>query len=235
MHTLLYVDDLLNVCISFDEITRARQIIEDMLLVVGIVHAPLKGCFDAPTQTLPDHLVFIISSFNWQMPSASAREEMLCAVQTGARAAFRSSQESTSRRFRPLVSLRGSSDILLASCTVGAHSSTRGLQCSRAVQTTVLPHSRSNRQIFYFDATSPSTQRKIFKSCGRRKPPSRSTLTHREGQAGTRYWNRPTSQRDRVQAGRFHKKCWRSSHSRSLESSQGVPSRFARERRHPVR
>ena len=70
MHTLLYVDDLLNVCISFDETTRARQIIEDMLLVVGIVHAPLKGCFDAPTQTLPDHLVFIISSFNWQMPSA---------------------------------------------------------------------------------------------------------------------------------------------------------------------
>ena len=62
MHTLLYVDDLLIACISFEEATRARQIIEDTLLAAGIVRAPLKGCFDTPTQTLSDHLVFIISS-----------------------------------------------------------------------------------------------------------------------------------------------------------------------------
>jgi hypothetical protein len=42
--------------------SRARQIIEDTLLAVDIVRAPLKGCFDSPTQTLPDHLGFIISS-----------------------------------------------------------------------------------------------------------------------------------------------------------------------------
>jgi hypothetical protein len=59
--TLLYVDDLLIVCSSFDEATRARQIIEDTLLAAGIVRAPLKGCFDTPTQTLSDHLGFIIS------------------------------------------------------------------------------------------------------------------------------------------------------------------------------
>jgi hypothetical protein len=59
---LLYVDDLLIACSSFEEASRARQIIEDTLLVAGIVRAPLKGCFDTPTQTLTDHLGFIISS-----------------------------------------------------------------------------------------------------------------------------------------------------------------------------
>jgi hypothetical protein len=62
IRTLLYVDDLLIACSSFEEATRSRQIIEDTLLSTGIVHAPLKGCFDTPTQTLTDHLVFIISS-----------------------------------------------------------------------------------------------------------------------------------------------------------------------------
>ena len=62
MRTLLYVDDLLIACSSFEEASRARLIIEETLLAAGIVRAPLKGCFDTPTQTLPDHLGFIISS-----------------------------------------------------------------------------------------------------------------------------------------------------------------------------
>jgi hypothetical protein len=62
MRTLLYVDDLWIACSSFEEVSRARQIIEDTLLTAGIVCAPLKGCFDSPTQTLPDHLGLIISS-----------------------------------------------------------------------------------------------------------------------------------------------------------------------------
>jgi hypothetical protein len=66
IHTLLYVDDLLIVCSSFDEETRDRQIIEDTLLTVGIVRETLKkkrgDCFGTPTQTLTDHLGFIISS-----------------------------------------------------------------------------------------------------------------------------------------------------------------------------
>ena len=33
-----------------------------MLLAAGIVRLSLKDCFDTPTQTLPDPLVFIISS-----------------------------------------------------------------------------------------------------------------------------------------------------------------------------
>jgi hypothetical protein len=41
MSTLLYVDDLLIVCSSFEEASRARQIIEDTLLAAGIVRAPL--------------------------------------------------------------------------------------------------------------------------------------------------------------------------------------------------
>ena len=62
MHTLFYVDDLLIACSSFEEASSTRQIIEDTLLAAGIVHAPLKGCFDTPTQTLSDHLGFIIST-----------------------------------------------------------------------------------------------------------------------------------------------------------------------------
>ncbi len=62
IRTLLYVDDLLIACSSFEEASRARQIIEDTLLAADIVRAQLKGCFDTPTQTLPDHLAFIISS-----------------------------------------------------------------------------------------------------------------------------------------------------------------------------
>jgi hypothetical protein len=62
MHTLLYVDDLLIACSSFEEASRVRQIIEDTLLDAGIVRAPLKGFFDTPTKTLSDHLGFIISS-----------------------------------------------------------------------------------------------------------------------------------------------------------------------------
>jgi hypothetical protein len=49
MRTLLYVDDLLIVCSSFEEVSRVRQIIEDtLLLAAGIVRAPLKGCFSDP-------------------------------------------------------------------------------------------------------------------------------------------------------------------------------------------
>ena len=62
MRTLFYVDDLLIVCSSFEEASRTRQIIEDTFLAADIVRASLKGCFDTPTQTLPDHLNFIIST-----------------------------------------------------------------------------------------------------------------------------------------------------------------------------
>ena len=61
MRTLLYVDDLLIACSFFEESSRARQIMEDTLLAAGVVRAPLKGCL-TPTQTLPDHLGFIIST-----------------------------------------------------------------------------------------------------------------------------------------------------------------------------
>jgi hypothetical protein len=71
IHTLLYVNDLLITCSSFEEVSRVRQIIEDTLLAAGKVRSSLKGCFDTPTQTLPDHLVFIISTLdkgNFRVP-----------------------------------------------------------------------------------------------------------------------------------------------------------------------
>jgi hypothetical protein len=62
MRTLLYVDDLLIACSSFEEASQARRIIEEKLLAADIVRAPLKGCFDTPLQTLTDHLGFSIST-----------------------------------------------------------------------------------------------------------------------------------------------------------------------------
>jgi hypothetical protein len=52
---------LLIACRSFDEATRARQIIEDTQLAADIFRASIKGCFNTPSQTLSDHLGFIIS------------------------------------------------------------------------------------------------------------------------------------------------------------------------------
>ena len=64
MRTLLYADDLLITWSSFEEASQARRIIEETLLAAGIVRAPLKGCFDKPSQTLPDHLGFSISTID---------------------------------------------------------------------------------------------------------------------------------------------------------------------------
>jgi hypothetical protein len=43
MHTLLYVDDLLIVCSSFEDASQTLRIIEETLPAAGIVRAPLKG------------------------------------------------------------------------------------------------------------------------------------------------------------------------------------------------
>ena len=80
MWTLLYFEDLLIACSSFEEGTRPRQIIEDTLLAAGIVRAPLKCCFDTPMQTLSDHLVFIISSIGKGVLRVPERRYMRCDV-----------------------------------------------------------------------------------------------------------------------------------------------------------
>jgi hypothetical protein len=64
MCTLLYVDDLLIVWNSFEEASQALRLIEETLLAAGIVRASLKGCFDTPLQTLPDHLDFNIATID---------------------------------------------------------------------------------------------------------------------------------------------------------------------------
>jgi hypothetical protein len=108
MRTLLYVDDLLIVCSSFEEASRSRQIIEDTLLTAGLlVRATLKGCFDTPTQTLTDHLGFIISSID--KGSLRVPERSFFALRRQARDVVRDRQESSFRRLRPpSVFLRGS-------------------------------------------------------------------------------------------------------------------------------
>ncbi len=88
MRTLLYVDDLLIACSSFEDVSQSRRIIEETLLSAGIVRAPLKGYFDTPLQTLPDHLGFSISTIVKRSPTGS-REEVLCAPPSSASAAFR--------------------------------------------------------------------------------------------------------------------------------------------------
>jgi hypothetical protein len=84
MCTLLYFDDLLIACSSFEEASRTRQIIEDTLLSAGIVRVPLKDCFDTPTQTLSNHLVFIISTLG--KVSLRVPEKRYCALRRQTRA-----------------------------------------------------------------------------------------------------------------------------------------------------
>jgi hypothetical protein len=43
IRTLMYFDDLLIVCSSFEEVSRVRKIIDDNLLTSGIVRASLMG------------------------------------------------------------------------------------------------------------------------------------------------------------------------------------------------
>ncbi len=62
MRTLLYVDDLLITCSSFEDASQEDRIIEETLLDTDIVRAPLKDCFDTPLQTLTDYLGFSIST-----------------------------------------------------------------------------------------------------------------------------------------------------------------------------
>jgi hypothetical protein len=64
MHTLMYVDDLLITCSSFEGVSRVSQLIEDTILTTGIVLTPVKGCLDTLTQTLTDRLDFIISTLD---------------------------------------------------------------------------------------------------------------------------------------------------------------------------
>ena len=79
MCTLLYVDDLLITSSSFDKTPRACQIIEDTLLATGILLASLKGCFDAPTQPLPDHRVSISPQLGKTLCECQRVDDLLCA------------------------------------------------------------------------------------------------------------------------------------------------------------
>jgi hypothetical protein len=129
IRTLLYVDDLLIAYSSFEEASRARQIIEDTFLTADIVRAPLKGCFDTPTQTLTDHLGFSLQHLlHGQRSPTGSRKEVLCVASSSARAALRVSQESSSRRLRPPSVFLRDIHLLLASGPAGSLSSPRSLQ-----------------------------------------------------------------------------------------------------------
>ncbi len=144
MRTLLYVDDLLIACSSFEEASRARHMIEDTLLAADLVRAPLKDCFDTPTQTLPDHLGFIISSIG--KGALQVPERRCFALRRQARVVVRGSQESSASSFRPPSAFLRGRHLLLASSSAGSLSSPRSLQRARAVQAKVFPLSSSCRQ-----------------------------------------------------------------------------------------
>jgi hypothetical protein len=144
MRTLLCVDDLLIACSSFEEASRARQIIEDTLLAAGIVRAPLKGCCDTPTQTLPDHLGFIISSIG--KGALRVPERRCVALCRPARALLFEAAKNRRLVDRPPSAFLRGSHFVLASSSAGSLSSPRSLQRARAVQVKIFPLSSSCRQ-----------------------------------------------------------------------------------------
>jgi hypothetical protein len=83
---------------------------------------------------------------HWQRSPTGSREEVLCAVSSSARAAFRDSQESSSRRLRPPSAFLRGSHLLLVSSSSDPLLSPRSLQRARAVQAKVFPLSNSCRQ-----------------------------------------------------------------------------------------
>jgi hypothetical protein len=142
MRTLLYVDDLLIACSSFEEPSSHHS-----------GNAPRRRHCPCATQVLfrfsdpdparplgPHHLL------HWQRSPAGSREEVLRTGASSARAALRRSQESSPCRLRPPSKFRGGSHVLLASSPLGSLSSQRSLQHARAVQAEIIPVSSSRRQ-----------------------------------------------------------------------------------------
>ena len=145
---------------------------------------------------------------HWESSPAGPREEMLRAASSSARAAFRGSQESSTRRIRPPSAFRGGSHLLLACNSAGSVSSQRSLQRARAVQVKIIPDSSSRRQpallaqLFRQETREPA--RAFFGQINHLLP---SSPTHRAPQAGTQCWSHPTRQRDRALDGGCRKKC----------------------------
>jgi hypothetical protein len=209
MRTLLYVDDLLIACSSFEEASRVRQIIEDTLLAAGIVRVSLKGCIDTPTQTLPDHLSFIISSTG--KGALRVPERRCFALCRQARALL--FEAANNRR---LVD----SDLLR--CFSGA--ATDSPACQRSRWLAFISEKSSTRKSSTSQDLSSLKQLSTTCSSGATFPPRTqrtgkssgqiihllpSTPTHRAPPAGVRCWSRPTRQRDRPLDGGRRKNCWK--------------------------
>ncbi len=204
MRTLLYVDDLLIACASFEETSRSRQMIEDTLLTADIVRAPLKGFFDTPTQTLTDNLGFIISSIGKGSLRVPERRCFPMCRQARALLFDQGRQESSSRRLRPPSAFLRGSHQFRWSAFISEKSSTRKSSSSQGL----FSHKQLSTTCF-FGATFPPRTPRTCKSFGQINHLLPSTPTHRAPLAGVRCWNRPSRQRDRALDGGRRKRCWK--------------------------
>jgi hypothetical protein len=185
MHTLLYVDDLLIVCSSFEGATHNRG------------NAPRCGHSPCATQGLVRALLFQQSHADPARPSGlhhlqhrqrsptCSREKVLRAASSSARAALRSSQESSSCRLRPPSVFLGCRHLLLArSSTDSLH--LRGVFTLRS--STSRDHSclKQPSTTCSFGATSRSRAQRTFKTYGQINHLLRFAPTHRAQQAWVR-------------------------------------------------
>ena len=206
IRTLFYVDDLLIASSSFDEETRTRQIIEDTLLAAGIVRVSLKGCVDTPTQTLSDHLGFIISSID---KGALRVPERRCFARCQARAllfeAVKNRRLVDSDRLCRFTgaSISCLSDVPLARFHLCEIFNAQEQYKSKSFlsQTTV-------DILFFWINFSIKSPENLQELC----PDPASTVHYTDASAtrsGARCCSLPTSPRDQVQVGGLHKKSWR--------------------------
>jgi hypothetical protein len=198
MRTLLHVDDLLIACSSFEEASRARQIIEDTLLVTGIVRArhsraaPILRPRPCPTIWASSSPPLAKETYGFQRGGAFA----LCRQ---ARAALRDSQESSPRRLRPPSTFLRDSHLLLASSSDGSLSPPRSLQRARAVQAKIFPLSAAVDSLLFwrnFSAKSPENLQKLWPD-----QPSTALYTDASGTTGWGSVLEPPNETTRSSAG----------------------------------
>ena len=203
---------------------------DNTLLAAGIVRALLKDCFDTPTQTLPDHLGFSISSIG--KGALRVPERRCFALRRQARALL--FEAANNRRLVDSDLLRrfsGAAISCLPAVPLAPFSSPRSLQRARAVQAKVFPLSSSCRQ--------PALLAQLFRQEPREpaRALARSTiycpLHRRIGNHRLGFGVGTAPRGNEIE--RWMVGVARGARNDSAQGAQGVPPRLASERRSPAR
>jgi hypothetical protein len=135
---------------------------------------------------------------------------VLCVASPSACTALRGSQESSTRRHRPPSVFLRVRHFVLANGPAGSLSSPRSLQRATSEQykpRSFLSQAAVDNLLFCrnFSAKRPENLQELWPD----QPSTALYTDDRSPPGGTRYWSRPTRQRDRALDGGRRKNCWK--------------------------